>query len=219
VHHQTLPFYVRIVRTPIDLSAACRVRADSYGHHVEAFRDSLLEPDLLDADDHTTVVLAVDKVTRKPVGTARFQTNHGAQPLLIEHSVSMPQSMQADTRAEITRLAVIAGADPLVKICLMKASYLFCLAAQVRWMVIGARSPALVRQYRALGFDDVFAKDFKVPLKHAGDIDHSILAFNVTAAEESWRVGGHRLYTFMVETAHPDIQLFSKQPSLELEPA
>ena len=59
--------------------------------------------------------------------------------------------MRSDTRAEITRLSAVAGADPLVKLCLMKASYLFCMATQIRWMVIGARNEALVRQYRSWG--------------------------------------------------------------------
>ena len=37
----------------------------------------------------------------------------------------------------------------------MKASYLFCLASQVRWMVIGARSEALERQYTRIGFHNL----------------------------------------------------------------
>ena len=37
----------------------------------------------------------------------------------------------------------------------MKASYLFCMANKVQWMVIGARNEALIRNYRRLGFIDV----------------------------------------------------------------
>lgn len=176
-------------------------------------RSVLLEPDLLDADEHTAVVVCVDKATGAPVGTARFQTNAGAR-LLIEHSMQVPLPMQSDTRAEITRLSVMPGADPLVKLCLMKASYLFCMASQIRWMVIGARSEALIRQYRRLGFSDLFEDQRTVPLLHAGQIEHRILAFNVTAAERTWRETAHPLYQFMIETAHPDIQLFSPKPAL-----
>jgi hypothetical protein len=216
---QSLSFHVRIARTRDELQAACRVRALSYGHHVPHLHATLMEPDLLDADQNTIVVLCVDKASGEPVGTARFQTNAGG-PLLIEHSVTVPDEMRKDTKAEITRLSAVAGADPLVKLCLMKASYLFCLATQVRWMVIGARSEALVRQYRRLGFSDLFDDGRFVPLLHAGRLDHRILSFNVTSAESRWRDTGHPLYDFMIETSHPDIQLFSTQPALpRREPA
>jgi hypothetical protein len=134
IHKHSLSFKVRIARTPQELQAACRVRALSYGNHLPQLHATLMEPDLLDADENTVVVLCVDKASDAAVGTARFQTNAGGL-LLIEHSVTVPESMRSDTRAEITRLSAVAGADPLVKLCLMKASYLFCMATQVRWMV------------------------------------------------------------------------------------
>ena len=219
MHTQTLGFAVRIARTRNELQAACRVRALSYGRHLPHLHATLMEPDLLDADEHTVVVLCVDKLSGEAVGTARFQTNAGG-PLLIEHSMNVPDTMRNDTRAEVTRLSAVAGADPLVKLALMKASYLFCMATQVRWMVIGARSDALVRQYRRLGFADVFEDGHLVPLLHAGRLDHRVLAFNVTTAESRWRADQHPLYDFMIETAHPDIQLFSTRPALpRREPA
>ncbi len=213
LHKQSLSFETRIARTPADLGAACRVRALAYGHHIPQFGAALLEPDLLDADQNTVVVLCVDKASGEAVGTARFQTNAGG-PLLIEHSMSVPEAMGDDTRAEITRLSAVSGADPLVKLCLMKASYLFCLATQVRWMVICARKEALIRQYQRLGFADIFGDERTIPMLHVGRIEHRVLSFNVTTAESTWREQNHPLYDFMVETAHPDIQLFSSKPAL-----
>lgn len=213
MHTQSLSFRVRFARTRNELQAACRVRAMSYGHHVPQMHAMLMEPDLLDADENTVVALCVDKVSGEAIGTARFQTNAGG-PLLIEHSMSVPDHMRSDTRAEITRLSAIAGADPLVKIALMKASYLFCVASQVRWMVICARSEALIRQYRRLGFTDLFNDGRMLPMMHVGRIDHRVLAFNVTTVESRWREAQHSLYDFMFDTAHPDIQLFSTQPAL-----
>ena len=142
-----------------------------------------------------------------------LQTNAGG-PLLIEHSVSVPDAIRADSKAEITRLSAVAGADPLVKICLMKASYLYCVAAQVRWMVIGARNEALIRQYRRLGFADAFDDEWLVPLLHAGRLGHRVLTLNVTAVERTWLEKKHALYSFFFDTLHPDIQLFSTQPAL-----
>ena len=210
---QSLSFQVRIVRTRQDLQAACRVRAESYGHHLPHLRATLLEPDLLDADENTFVVLCVDKASGAAVGTARFQTNAGGL-LLIEHSVSVPEAIRSDSRAEITRFSAVAGADPLVKVCLMKASYLFCMGTQVRWMVIGARNEALIRQYRRLGFSDAFEDGRRVPLLHAGRLEHRILTLNVTAVERTWRDRRHALYGFFFDTVHPDIQLFSTRPAL-----
>lgn len=213
MHKQSLSFSVRIARTPQDLQAACRVRAMSYGHHVPHLRQTLLEPDLLDADENTVSVLCVDKASGSAVGTARFQTNVGG-PLLIEHSVNVPESMEGDSRAEITRLSALAGADPLVKVSLMKASYLFCVAAQMRWMVIGGRNEALVRQYRRLGFTPLYDEDRRVALLHAGKLDHQVLKLNVTAVERTWREQRHPLYEFFFDLTHPDIKLFSTEPAL-----
>ena len=213
MHTQSLSFSMRIARTPQDLQAACRVRAESYGHHLPYMHDVMLEPDLLDADENTVVVLCVDKASGAAVGSARFQTNAGG-PLLIEHSVTVPEEMRSDTRAEITRLSAVAGADPLVKIALMKASYLFCVATQVRWMVICARKESLIRQYRRLGFTDIFEDGRPLPMRHVGRIDHKVLLLNVTAVERTWLEQRHPMYAFFFDTAHPDIQLFSTRPAL-----
>ncbi|MDQ6685563.1 MAG: hypothetical protein M3Z16_10590 [Pseudomonadota bacterium] len=204
---------MRIARTKQDLLAACRVRALSYGHHLPQMYEMMLEPDLLDADENTVVVLCVDKASGAAVGSARFQTNVGG-PLLIEHSVSVPASIQTDSRAEITRLSAVAGSDPLVRIALMKASYLFCAASQIRWMVICARKESLIRQYRRLGFVDIFDDGQLVPMRHVGRLEHKVLLLNVTAVERTWLDAKHALYDFFFDTSHPDIQLFSTKPAL-----
>lgn len=204
----TLSFTVRIAHSREDLLAACQVRSASYGHHVPEWGTALTQPDALDMSPATAVFVCWDKQTGQPVGTARVQVNSDG-PLLIESSVEIPEPMCNDARAEITRLAVVPGqSDPLIKLALMKASYLYCMANQVRWMVIGARSPALVRQYRRLGFDNLREDGAPVPLTYAGHIDHWVLAFDVRAAERHWHEANHPLYAFMVGTVHPDIRLF-----------
>jgi len=202
-----LSFFIRIARTHSDLLEACRVRSESYGHHLPELGLRFAAPEPLDHEEGTVVLIARDRATGRGVGTARIQTNRGTA-LQLEASVELPAELAGHTRAEITRLAVAAGADAQVKWCLMKASYLYCLAAQVRWMVIGARSDALIRNYRALGFTDVLPGGARVPLAHAGNMPHQLLAFDVTAAERLWQQAGHRLYAFMVGTFHPDLQLF-----------
>lgn len=204
-----LSFSVRLARSSADLREVCRVRADAYGHHVPDLREPLAEPDGLDRHPHTGVILARDKASGRAIGTVRVQRSQFG-PLLLESSVILPHWLADKPRAEITRLAVLPGADGAVRLTLMKSLYLYCLATQTRYLVIGARSDALIRLYQRLGFVDVLGPDDRVPLAHAGNLPHRILAFDVMAAERTWLAGGHGLYPFMFETFHPDLQLFGE---------
>jgi hypothetical protein len=141
----------------------------------------------------------------------RVQTSH-AGPLMMESSVVLPGWLAVAPRAEITRLAVAVGVDPLTKLCLMKASYLFCVAQGVQWMAIGARNEALIRNYRRLGFIDVLGNGEQVPLAHTGGLLHRILAFDVVSAEKTWAAARHPLYGFMVQTQHEDLQIELPHP-------
>ena len=207
----TLSFTLCIAQSAADLHDAALVRAQSYGHHVAALRDALAQPDALDTSPGTVVLLCRDKATGQAIGTARIQRNH-PQPLLIEASVVLPDEIAARTRAEITRLAILPGADAQVRPALVKACYLYAVATQIRTLVIGARSPALIRLYRALGFAELFGSGQMVPLAHAGGLPHQVLAFDVVSAERTWHAAGHGLYPFMVETWHPDLQLLAPPP-------
>lgn len=213
-----LSFTVRVAREGRALREACAVRAQAYGHHVPALAQALAEPDALDIDPGTAVLVCRDKASGEVVGTARIQRNH-PRPLAIEASVELPPALAAQTRAEITRLAIRPGADPLLRPMLVKACWLYAVAAQIRWLVIGARSPALVRVYRGLGFQPLHADGAPVPLPHAGGLAHSVLVFDVVAAERQWHATQHGLYGFMVDTWHPDLQLLAPDPAPDLAPS
>lgn len=215
---QSLSFTLCLADGAADLADACRVRAESYGHHLPEMKARLAEPDALDLAEGTAVLLCRDKASGAAIGTARIQTS-AFGPLQLERSLILPGRYAGQPRAEITRLAVAAGADPLVKLCLMKASYLYCLANQQRFMVIGARNEALIRNYRRLGFQDVLGADDRVPLSHAGNLPHRILAFDVLTAERTWHEGRHALYAFMIDTYHEDLRLFGRTPVAVGRPA
>ncbi len=202
----TLGFMLRPVASHEDLLDACQVRAQAYGHHMPELRQRLSEPDALDYAEGTTVFLCRDKASGRATGTMRIQTS-ARGPLRMEDSVVLPEHLRSAPRAEVTRLAVNIGVDPLTKLCLMKASYLFCMAQRVHWMVIGARNEALIRNYRRLGFTDALGHDELVPLAHTGGLLHRILAFDVLAAEATWAAIRHPLYAFMVRTQHDDISI------------
>jgi hypothetical protein len=78
-------------------------------------------------------------------------------------------------------------------------------------MVIGARSP-LDRQYESLLFQDVFPGRGYVPLAHAGNIPHRVLAFEMATADARWRAAQHPLYALFCRTHHPDIDVRGAEP-------
>jgi hypothetical protein len=195
-----------LVASQQDLLDACAVRARAYGHHMPELGTQLAEPDPLDGVSGTSVFLCRDKATAQATGTMRIQTSLHS-PLMMEDSVALPLCLTASLRAEITRLAVLAGADPLSRLCLWKTAYLFCMAKGLRWMVVGARKEALIRKYRELGFADVFQQGELKPLAHTGGLLHRILAFDVSAAKREWSRMRHPLYPFMCEVEHEDLHV------------
>jgi hypothetical protein len=199
-------FAVRLASCEQDLRDACAVRAFAYSHHDAELGPKFGEVEPLDRAEGTVVLVCRDQATGQCVGTARIQVS-GYGPLTIESSLSLPEWLRSRLRAQISRLAVVQGASNLVKLLLMKASYQYCLAMQVRWMVIGARSAALIRNYRSLGFKDVFEDGQWVPLASGGGLPHQILALDVEGAKEAWQATKNRLLGFMTETAHPDVQV------------
>lgn len=201
-----LSFTLHPVRTEQDLLDACEVRSEAYGRHQPDWRESFAQPETIDRRSGTTVLLCRDKLSGQAVATARLQTS-AAGPLQIEGSLMLPAPLSQQPRAEITRLSVLPGVDMTARLALFKASYLLGLSQGVRWLVIGARKPALIRIYQRLGFDDVLGADRLVPLAHAGGLPHRILSFDLQGARAAWQHQQHPLLDFMVGTEHPDIVL------------
>jgi hypothetical protein len=210
---ELLSFRLRIARTEADVLAACRVRAESYGRRLPGMREIMEVPDSIDGAAGVCILLCVDKRSGEPVGTLRLQPSFSG-PLLIESSVTLPEGLSDAARVELTRFAVVPGSDPLVRHALIKAAFLYCRAAQVRMLVIGARSRALIRLYEGIGFSNAFGEGAMFPLKHAGDIPHMVLVNDLADIETRWRSGAHAWLGFMLETWHPDIDLFSARPAL-----
>ncbi len=207
-----LDFTVGLAEKRVDLADIAALRAEAYGHHLPGLTSTMAAPDPADTAPGASVLICRDKASGRAIGTARIQRNHPA-PLAIEASISLPERYASLPRAEITRLAIAPGASPLVRPMLVKACWLAAVASQVRLLVIGARSPALLRLYRGLGFEPLAGIDGPVPLAHAGNLPHHVLCFDVVTAERRWHAAGHSLYGFMVETWHPDLQLLAEPVS------
>ncbi len=202
----SLGFAVRLANSDQDFRDACRVRAIAYGHHDPELGPRFGDMEQLDQADGTVVLLCRDRFSGRCMGTARIQVS-GFGPLTLESSLRLPGWLTSRLRAQVSRLAVVAGASNMVKLLLMKASYQYCLATQVRWMVIGARSAALIRNYRSLGFQDVFEGGAWVPLASGGGLPHQILALDVAGAKDAWQATKNRLLGFMTEVVHTDVQV------------
>jgi maltooligosyltrehalose synthase len=82
--------------------------------------------------------------------------------------------------------------------------------AGIDWMVIAARYP-LDKQYVALQFQDVYQAEEYIPMSHAGNIPHRVLAFEVGTAQARWAATHHPLLHFMCGTHHQDIMIFGPE--------
>jgi hypothetical protein len=211
----SLSFEVCVAATESDLADACRVRALAYGRHLgEAAVAGFAHADAQDRAPGTVVLLCRDKASGQAIGTARIQPN--APRLLVERCVILPHTMASQRRAEVTRLAVLPGASPLVKLAMMKAVWLYCQAQAIDWLVICARSEALARNYRMLGFKDYLAPGEMLPLPYAGHIPHVVLTMQLSRTQAQWRQHGHRLQAFMLESSFAELPRFQPQPQVAL---
>ena len=207
---ELLSFTLRPVETYADLLLACDVRSQAYGYKNPAFRESMAQPDSVDKSPFTAIFLCEDKATRKPVGTMRIQsTTRGQSQLEIEKYIVPPPELELHGRAEVTRLSSIIGADPFVRLAMWKACYLYCMATQARWLLMGVRKPALLRAYERMGATDIFDDRRTVPLGHAGNLPHRVMALDIGSCEQTWRRDNNPLLNFMVGTVHPDIEVIS----------
>jgi hypothetical protein len=203
---ERLPFTIRRASDSEALRKAVQIRHAAYARHVPEFARSLALPEACDYDDECVVLLAEARLDGTPLGTLRIQSND-YQPLPVEDSVLLPPWLQGRRLAEVTRLGVGEGRiGRVVKLALMKALFEHCEQAGVEWMIATGRAP-IDRQYEQLLFQDVFGAGEMVPLRHVGNIEHRIMAFEVATAEARWRAAGHPLIKFFRETVHPDIDI------------
>jgi hypothetical protein len=214
-NEERLPFTVKIVQNDEDLMKAVRIRHAAYARHVPDFAQSLLVPERADAEKGVAVLLAEAKLDGSPLGTMRIQTNR-YKPLRLEQSVVLPNQLGTRLLAEATRLGVTEQrVGRLVKTVLFKAYYQYCLQQDIEWMVIAGRAP-IDRQYERLLFKDVCPGMGYVPLRHANNMPHRIMSFNVADAETNWAKASHPLLGFMCYTHHPDIVL-EAEAALQLQ--
>lgn len=209
VQEERLPFTVRLVSNEQDLRKAVEIRHAAYARHMPTVAETLKEPEALDRDQASAVLLAESKLDGSPIGTIRLQTNR-YQPIALEQAVRLPHWLQGKTMAHVSRLGVAQGmAGRLVKTVLIKASFQYCEANDIDWAVVAARTP-LDRQYAALMFEDIFPEAGFVPLPHMNNVPHRLMCFEIASGKARWTEAQHPLLAFFCNTYHPDIDVVSE---------
>ncbi len=203
---ERLPFRISLVQTEGELDQAVAIRHSAYARHVPEVAERLNVAEPYDFVEDAAVLLAQSKLDGKPIGTMRIQTNQSSR-LALEEAVALPDWLSGRRMAQASRLGIISGGmGRVVKTALFKAYYQYCVQSEVDWMVIAARSP-LDRQYQALLFEDLDPESRFVPLRHAGNIPHRLMALETASVESKWGASGHPLYGYFFRTHHPDIDL------------
>lgn len=203
-----LPFTVRLVRTEEHLLKAVQVRAEAFLRHAPKLGAKLLEPEPADRARGNVVLLAESKATGDPEGSVRIETNVEVRTEL-ESLVAMPDFLKGKRLAQVGRLGVRRGqGGTLVKQALFKSLYRYCLATQIDYLLIAARSP-VDRDFIHWGFREVFEQPTLLSFPGQGSKMLRVFVVDIVAGERNWRQAGHPLYKFMVEDYHPDIEIFS----------
>ena len=203
---ERLPFTVRLVRNDQDLMKAVDIRHSAYARHMPVFAETLAQPEALDTTDGVFVLLAESKLDGSPLGTARMQTNR-YQPLGVEQSVTLPSTLDGLALAEVTRLGVAqGGAGRLVKMALIKAAFMLCEREGIDWAIVAGRAP-IDRQYQQLLFADLFPESGFIEMRHAGDVPHRVMGFEIASGNDRWTAANHPLLGFFSHTRHTDIQV------------
>lgn len=209
---ERLPFTVRRVETEADLLKAVQIRHAAYSRHVPEFAQSLIRPEQADYDDDTIVLLAESKLDGSPLGSTRIRSNL-VRPLSIEESIALPAHLQDKRLVEAVRLGIDDGrVGRLVKTALIKACFMYCQDNGIDYSVAAGR-PSVARQYEQLMFVDLFPDDGPIPLRHAGNIPHRIMAFEIDGFEQRWTEARHPLTNFFFNTHHPDIDAGPRKPA------
>ena len=203
---ERLPFTIRRVSGEDSLRKAVELRCAAYARHVPEFARTLALPEACDYEEDTVVLIAESKLDGTALGTARIRTNL-YHSLHIEDSVELPDWLQGRRLGEVERLGVAEGRiGHVVKVALVKAFFAYFEQEGIEWAVIAGRSP-VDRQYEQLMFSDVFGEKEMVPLRHAGNIPHRVMAFEIATGEARWRAAKHPMLKFFRETHHPDIDV------------
>lgn len=207
---ESLPFVVRMA-SQADLDEVAALRSASYGKHIPELGASLRLPEAHDYALGCEVIVARSKLDDGLLGALRTHANV-FKPLPLQASMHLPQRFHGARMVETTRLCVHGSPyASLVRSALFKALFQYCVAQKVDWMLAAGRRP-VDRMYDALLFSDVAEMGQFLPMAHAGGVPHRVMCLSPVEAQVTWKTCQHPLYSFVMETQHPDIDLSMAVP-------
>jgi hypothetical protein len=197
-----LPFAVRVVTTPQDLTKAVEVRASAYTRHMPSLGHALRVPEAEDLKRDVLVLLAERKFDGHPLGSLRLQSNI-ERPLRLEGEAPLLREYSPMRLVESTRLGVDVGPiSRVVTAALIKAAYEICHVTSVDYNVTGGRR-SMAQVFRSLQFDELEGGPF--PISFGNNIPHWIFILPIREFESRLRHAGHWYFDFMSNIEHPDI--------------
>lgn len=200
-------YAVKLIRTRDQLREVVDVRVLGYKKHIPTLAETLATPEDADFKKATVTIGCVDTATKQIVGSVRITLNQ-FEPLPLESVFKLDPQIASQNIAEASRLVVPSNSQArFVKLLLIKATYLYCHALQVKWVMLCAREP-LDREYEKLGLVDVSTSGKFLLVPYIGQIPHRALGLNVVEAERNWSASKHPLYQFMAQHVHREIKIF-----------
>lgn len=214
---ESLPFRLVVARSPEQIDQAVDVRRAAYAIHMPEFAEYFRSPEPEDYEPGSLVLLALSKVAGEPIGTLRIGSNlHG--PTEFEKHLDLPQQFVGQPCAYLSRLGVRRGQHSNeVKLALFKAMHRYCLATQLRFLLI-AGVPPRDRWYDRLGFADIREEGRMFELPSCYGRPARVQWAEVARFESMWRESNHPLYDFMFKSFFPDIEVFSSVSSMWSRP-
>jgi hypothetical protein len=203
-----LPLKVVPVQTPIQARAALQLRYSAYARHDynEEIKARLRAPDDADLGGIATTLVAIRKVDGAVVGTVRIMSSMDGLP-------DFPSDMPEDPCLEgayayIDRFATDTSAPEasVAAAALMKATWLWALGRDARWLVALARAP-LARHYRRYGGLTVRAEGAPVYMLDYHAKPYFLVAAQLGEALQRLLSENPQHGSGFISKVHPDIKV------------
>jgi hypothetical protein len=202
---KTFPFKIRVATTAVELAELVAVRSQAYERHNAPGVANLKVAEKQDSAPDAILLTARSKIDNEILGSVRVQTRI-VRPLMVESATILPVEVSKAAPVELLRGNVRnGGGGRMVSAGLAKASFQLCVECGFTHILVTCRQPVNL-MYRAYQFDELLAGDL-IDLPYSPGAKHKVLCLPVNEATHRWRDRNAGLHDFMINTAHPDIEI------------
>ncbi len=205
----TLPFRVRLARTPSDIKRAIGLRPSKYAKRAPDYLDLLEGAEEEDLTPGSIVVFAESTANNEVLGTLRLQYNV-VQPLKEEGMECLMGFMPTGKLMGISRLTIISSESRSeIKFALFKAATKICQALQANWMIVTALPPMDVQFVSVMAFKALMPPGATFSEPGFPDRKFSLLGLEVSRVSEIWGKHDPGLRQYMLDEYSPEIEVFA----------